>query len=420
MPAHYPARSSLRTVATAAAILGLTTLFTPARADFWHILDLGTLDSGASQGFFINASGQVVGNSLFGITGNNHAFRTAPGGLISDPGADLGTLGGSQSFAYGINAAGQVTGDSDLTGNATFHAFRTTAAGSLSDATATDLGTLGGTASSGYAINASGQVTGLSDTTGDLTGHAFRTSATGLISDPGTDLGAFAGDISYGYGINDSGQVTGLSLLSNSAAHAFRTTAIGLITDPGTDIGTLGGDISAGYAINASGQVAGVSFLTGNFFQHAFRTTAGGLVSDPGTDLGTLGGDNSFASGLNNAGDVVGDSEDSFGDVRAFLYTDAFGMQDLNALLAPTDQALWFLEEATSLNDNGQITGFGIIDGQEHAFLLSRDATDTPEPGTVALFTSLGLVGATLVRRPKRRASLLPPRTGPTGPNTGI
>src|SRR5215469_11960412 len=68
---------------------------------------------------------------------------------------DLGTLGGEQSNGFAINASGQVTGWDDGA-NTADHAFL------YSNGAMQDLGTLGGAASQGAGINASGQVTGVS------------------------------------------------------------------------------------------------------------------------------------------------------------------------------------------------------------------------------------------------------------------
>ena len=59
-------------------------------------------------------------------------------------------------------------------------------------------------------------------------------------------------------------------------------------------------------------------------------------------------------------------------------------MVDLNTLIDPLSG--WELSAATAINDAGQITGYGVIGGQNHAFLL----TPVPEPTTLALL-ALGL-----------------------------
>src|SRR5262245_5331753 len=68
-------------------------------------IDLGTL-GGTSEALAINDSGQIVGGSLIGPQGPEHAFSWTPaGGMI-----DLGTLGGNFARAYAVNASGQVVG----------------------------------------------------------------------------------------------------------------------------------------------------------------------------------------------------------------------------------------------------------------------------------------------------------------------
>ena len=56
----------------------------------------------------------------------------------------------------------------------------------------------------------------------------------------------------------------------------------------------------------------------------------------------------------------VGDGHDS----RAFLWTRARGMQDLNALI-PVPSPFW-LQEAVSINDLGQIVALGRGDDRSH------------------------------------------------------
>src|SRR5690349_16790045 len=88
--------SPLTIVRLLCAVLALTVLPAYAQAQvIYSITDLGTLGGPSSGAQGINASGQVTGFSTFTIaTGPSHAFRTSPGGRISDPGTDLGTLGG--------------------------------------------------------------------------------------------------------------------------------------------------------------------------------------------------------------------------------------------------------------------------------------------------------------------------------------
>jgi uncharacterized repeat protein (TIGR01451 family) len=215
----------------------------------------------------------------------------------------------------------------------------------------TDLGTLpGGTISGAFGINTSGQVTGFSDGTG-FGQHAFLYSS-GVMTDLGTLPG---GTSAVGRAINTSGQVTGDSDGFGFVDHAFLYSS-GVMSDLGTLPGGIG---SRGFAINDSGHVTGDAAV--NFTSHAFLYSSGVM-----TDLGTLpGATSSSGFGINNLDQVVGSSGS-----RAFLYTSASGMVDLNNLIS--NGSGWTLRAAYAINDSGQITGEGTNRrGAQHAFLLT-------------------------------------------------
>jgi hypothetical protein len=98
-------------------------------------------------------------------------------------------------------------------------------------------------------------------------------------------------------------------------------------------------------------------------------------------DLGTLEGDfSSVGVAINDVGAVTGQSGN-----RAFLYTSGGSMVELNSLIDPL--LGWTLQTGDGINDASQINGFGLIGGEQHAFLL----TPVPEPAGVIL-ASLGLL----------------------------
>jgi probable HAF family extracellular repeat protein len=314
----------------------------------YSITDLGTLGGRISLASGINASGQVVGESI-NSGGELHAFLYSDGKMI-----DLGTLpGGHESWGYGINASGQVVGMSRLPPfDLTVHAFL------YRDGVMTDLGTPGGpdgVFSVAYSVNASGNVAGTAYAPGTLEQHAFLYS-----QGTWTDLGTLGGNLSAATGINASGRVVGSSLIpDNSVAHAFLYGGGTM-----TDLGTLGDGDSQATAINDSGQVVGFSRAYGGA-EHAFLYGDGTM-----TDIDSLGSLLSYASAVNDSGAVVGTSVGLDRD-SAFLYSGGT-LTVLNDLIPPDSGWTQLLPQGIS--EGGQIVGTGLSpDGQFHAFLLTPD-----------------------------------------------
>lgn len=317
----------------------------------YTVEDLGTLDGAPLTPRAINGNGHVVGLAD-GAEGARLAF-------VIDvlPARDLGSLGGAYSVANGINDRDEIVGYS-RTADRMFRAFLHSAATGMME-----IGALDGGASFAYGINASGQIVGYS---GVGPYRAFRyTAGTGM-----ADLGALGESGSFGYAINDTGQVAGCSWTPDSTLHAVLWSSAGALSDHGT----LGGTEGCGLSVNAVGQVAGWSWIVGDLSQHAFRYSAAtGLL-----DLGTLGGGDSGAAGINDAGTVVGWSLDAAGERRAFVYTDADGMVDLNDRI---DRASgWTLTDAAAINTAGQIVGTGMLGGTTHAFRLMPPPGSEPAP----------------------------------------
>jgi len=118
-----------------------------------------------------------------------------------------------------------------------------------------------------------------------------------------------------------------------------------------TAIPTLGGPTGQAFGINASGQVSGFSAVTSSS-AHASIYANGKL-----TDLGTLGGEYSAT--------VKGGQTLNY---HAFVVTGG-KLQDLNRLI-PANSG-WVLQEATGINDAGQIVGYGTFRKQLRGFLLT-------------------------------------------------
>lgn len=209
--------------------------------------------------------------------------------------------------------------------------------------------------------------------------------------------------------INDAGMITGGASSSTSFCNGAFTSCEAYTFD-GTSYNTLGhlrtdrkddvtsiGEYSVGQAVNIHGHVAGYSDrINGVVYSSASNSlTSSGLLDDfppppftypdpyhvffhDGTemkDLGTLSIDgrdvSAFVSEMNDTDRIVGHV--LLGEKKAFMVTPHSTMTDLNDLL-PTGSEWSNLSVATDINNHDVIVGYGIKNGETHAFKL-RPAT---------------------------------------------
>src|SRR5215469_1541883 len=298
--------------------------FPEISATLWsngEVIDLGTLGGNSGWAGNINDRGQVVGSALntipdsfggslavppfFPMATQLHAFLWERGVIT-----DLGTLGGSDSQAQYINAQGQIAGQSftnstpnppvtapacQTGGIPTEHPF-------LWQNGMIELGSLGGTC--GYAnwLNDRGQVIGTMTLAGDSTNHAFLWDR-GVL----TDLGTLGGNNSEAWFTNDAGEVVGRADFSATSAdhHAFLwRRGHGMI-----DLGTVADQpLSTAEGINSHTQIVGDSLGNGWLWED------GSIV-----DLNTLVPSNSTvhvagAVAINDRGEIVAEGFPSNGD----------------------------------------------------------------------------------------------------------
>ena len=219
--------------------------------------DLGTLGGPDAWAFFVNARGQVVGESYTNSIPNPSNGTCSPNVPTQDPFIwengrmiDVGTLGGTCGFANALNNQGQVVGVSSLPGNLTFHPFFWNR-GELKD-----LGTFGGSTGQASWINDAGDVVGAADFPGDQVHDAFLWKH-GVM----TDLGNL-GLTSFAFAVNSGGQVVGHSLINDGTFRAFLWEKRGPMIDLNTLIPPSSGlTLTEAIYINDRGEIAGAGLL---------------------------------------------------------------------------------------------------------------------------------------------------------------
>lgn len=337
---------------------------------FYHLTDLGAAFKLSSRARAINNAGQVIG-TVKRPDGGDRPYIFYPDGTSKD----LTTVPGATLYPYGhpaaINHWGQVAvnlygGDGRSTLSIYDNATETVRA----------LGHLPGFPYS-FCYGIAGITTG-----GDsVVGEAVKELGPGLyetvafVSARGEmrNLGRLGGLRASAIAINRFSEIVGYSQTDSTPSsdywnpgHAFIYTEetgmqdLNNLIDP-----SLGWQLRKATAIDEMGLIVGNGLVDGRI--RAFRYY--GRLQN----LGTFpGGGFSYALGINYQGDVVGAAyldETGIGNFRAFVYSDRFGLHNLNDLIAP--KSGWVLREATSINDRGQIVGWAEVGGQEHAFLLT-------------------------------------------------
>lgn len=178
---------------------------------------------------------------------------------------------------------------------------------------------------------------------------------------------------SFAYGVNSAGTAVGASYIPFQQRTATRW----MRTHTGWTIEALpylpsGFAQSYAYAVNENGITTGWA-MASTGLHHVVLWNDGGIV-----DLGAYPNEDTRGLDLNIHNHVVGDTW-----ARAVLARDG-QIHDLNDLIPPDTD--WVLRSAAGINDHGQITGSGTINGIWHSYLLTPATMtlDGPEPGVVS------------------------------------
>jgi probable HAF family extracellular repeat protein len=298
----------------------------------------------------INDTGQIAGGTMFSPA---FVWNTASSTTTQIP--DVNGNDSEGIFAWGINSRGAAVGHGwnfRLGGPRSFLWQPDTANGPTGTVVALNNGVIGTQAD---AINASGQIAGVATGVGAFVWNPTVPNSTTGSMHP---LGLLSGYTQASpTAINDAGSIVGTAQGGGPSSRAF-------IWRPDSPNGTTGAMTNLG----------------------VLPTTVA----------------RASAADVNNLGAVVGTSGSGISDIRAFVWTEAEGMLDLNGLLDVSGSG-WRLLQAAANNDAGQIAGWGYYDPDgpgglpeiDRAFVL----TPIPEP-------ALGVVvfGAACAVRHRRRS----------------
>ena len=332
-------------------------------------------------------------------------------------------LGADNAIGNDITDCRQIVGSKD------FGDVRDAAFWPNLDSSAVDLGTLPSDAGTrGYGINSHGQMVGFSfnsdfvrpvfwassqsapiELTGLPAGYSVASDvnvAGNIVGQVWTDTGVLpvfwsnsntaatylpevSDELPFGVALstNDSGNILGDACSPDFAeCHvAFWTdptsTPVALASPDGkfiyTDVG-LSGDFAIAHALNNAGSMVGYAYNTDG---SQTRAVFWGSSSSPAVILKTNGDfRNGSAEGINDRGQIVGTAYNrDFSNFHPFFWANPTkpGI-DLNTVIPPNSG--WELVIARSINNRGEITGGGFLNGDEaqHAVVLIpvRDCSD--------------------------------------------
>lgn len=313
--------------------LALVASQSAAMTTTYSITDLGT----NLYPVAINNNGQVVG-SVATDDGHSQAFVYEKGVVTG-----LGTFGGTDSVAVGMNITGSIAGNVTTNSGAS-HGF-------LYKGAFNDLfGTAGIIRATG--INNSDAVLGV------IKGSYWGNSQA-VLYDNGllTNISVMDGDYDYGLSsdpiaINNVGQAVYFQWVCGDCENSYLYSN-GTVKEY---VWFVAADL------NDSGD------LVGHRRSWSWDQNELGLWYHDGeeTILNDVPGKDNYPQAINNKRQIVGTVlyDDA---THAFVYSDST-LAELNSFISPDSG--WDLVEATDIDDNGAIIGYGRFQGDWHAYLL--------------------------------------------------
>jgi len=371
MKAHHNRVVAIRRVVSLVAVL-MFVGFTHA-AITYELIDLGIPPRfSESHATAINANGAVTVTAKTGGISQAYYYDGGMLNLINVPGA-------TNTVASGLNDNGLFVGTADFTSPSP----------SLGYIYNTNTSTITTIASPYFDSGSADRV----NNNGIVLGAANLNAPGGYIYQGGiyTQLDNETGFLG-GYGeINNNNQI----LASSSTLQAYYVYDLG--SGPLGDVGTLNWNIYTARNFNDNAVIAG--FIQAN--KDLFLTTPSSNLNNSTTDLGKIGLGITGVGDINNLNAVVGTFDLNGSTDHPFLFSNNHFV-DLNDVISA---ALgWTLQDATGINDKGQIVGTGLAaDGLQHAYLLNPTLSPVPEPATYGLAGAAMLTFLSLRRRLAQR-----------------
>ena len=323
------------------------------------------IDLGARVANAISESGRIVGTTLFG--GEIHA---AYWDNSRSPAIDLGTLPGfTRSFAADINPRREIVGAAGI-----FPMLRPLFWASSQSAPVELPGVPVGLSGIASQINPVGKIVGwfLSEDFSVQRAVFWPNSNAAPVYLP-----QLSNELphSLAAAINASGNILGDGcdadfVECHVAFWASSTSTPVALASPGgqfiyTDIGLSGG---VGSELNNAGRMVGFAY---NADFSETRAVFWARSTSPAVILSTAGEFiNGGAEAISDRGQIVGNAYNSdFSVLHAFMWPSSTSQGiDLNTVI-PSDSG-WELQHASDVNNRGEITGFGVLNGARHAFVL--------------------------------------------------
>lgn len=348
-------------------------------AQNYQVIDLGVDVSPLD----INYAGTLVGTMSGGQTTNRAFILSLTDGVIRE--IAPGTGGRVAISANAVNDAGVVVGNTDT---GAFMAELGTIQQDWDEQGAWGISNTGLIAGNKAGINPY-RTTSIPYNPAIYEGNGWTVMDIAGVYPRGTQQGVYA-DIYQLLDINDAGYAVG-----KKSRYGLIGSAAFLITPPYaavqdasavTFLPTPYGGAAA--AINNQNLIAGTSGENTSLgdYSHAFLFNANdGSLTDLGTLLNANGeyGLRSSAADINDHNQVVGASSilssgtslSGTADYHAFIWENGV-MSDLNDQI-PVDSG-WILIAANAINEQGDIVGTGLLNGEKHGYVLTVNSVSPP------------------------------------------